>query len=167
MIERIALMWEQCAQTHISDNEAIQVQMSNAEATAGGIALRVAMQKQEDPRNKIYVSKDRNNNMQAIMQTKENDRSITIEHLVTCPWNIAPILELPNYPQKGAGTTLIMHVFKQAVKCSLNVELESYFITQPFYAKLGFSPDEKRSRGETIFMSITADRIRQIHTIAP
>ena len=155
--------WEELTSTFKHQNKTIQQRMEDAGVIAGSIEYFIAMQKTEDPRYQLFICEDARKIPQAMMLTKETNSEISVEYLVSCPWNIHPIGGIPNYPVKGAGTSLMMHVFQMAMEKGTSVELESYLSAQSFYEQLGFTHDNKKSRGETSHMYVLAERIAQIY----
>lgn len=111
-------------------------QKSRVEASAQ--ILEALGDELSDPGGKFIGVKDKDGNLQALMQHDIVDGEFYVDYLATAPWNI-----LSSHPnkKKGAGSAAIESAIQMSEKKSKNgvVELTALPDAVPFYKKVGFN----------------------------
>ena len=116
----------------------------------------------KDSSIKFFISEDTNGTPQALAMTCFRSEEICVKFLASCPWNIAPIANVGNYPVKGAGTSLLLEIIRQASYERKGVFLESYALAKPFYEKFGFTAVSLASPN-AVPMSLSIEKICSLY----
>lgn len=104
---------------------------------------------------KALVCLDQNSKIQAIALINEETNKIV--DIATHPNNIPSSLSDPAHQVRGAGTQIIMHLAKVALKTDCSILVDPNDSGKAFYKKLGFKKVEL-----TTNFTLTADKIREL-----